>query len=193
MQDATTGPDATLVAGLRAAQPQAFDAVFAAFHGRVVGYLARMLGRRDLADDLAQEVFLRLASAGTRLEPATRLAPWLFTVAHHVLVSHLRAHRVRQQPAAELAAQPIGATSHGPFEALAAGHTQLRVERALAALPAAQREVVVLVALEGLSTAEVARATASTEVAIRQRLSRARAAIAAALVEHSPKGGPHDR
>ena len=77
--------------------------------------------------------------------------------------------------------------------AVAAGHTQLRVERALAALPAAQREVVVLVALEGLSTAEVARATASTEVAIRQRLSRARAAIAAALVEHSPKGGPHDR
>jgi RNA polymerase sigma-70 factor (ECF subfamily) len=173
-------PDQAWVDGLRRGDVRAFEEVYAAFHGRVVAYLARMLGQRDGADDLAQEVFVRLATAGPRLRPDTRLAPWLFTVARHVLISAARARRVRAQLAGELAHQ-VAPRPTTPFEAVAGSHAQLRLERALAALPPPQREVVVLVVLEGLATTDVATATGTSGENVRQRLARARAALASAL------------
>ena len=161
--------NARWVAGLRRGDLAAFDGVFAAFHGRVVGYLARMLGRRDLADDLAQEVFLRLASAGKQLRPDTQVRPWLFAVAHNVLVSHVRARNVRRQLAAELEREPHGRVA-SPFEALAHSHAQVQLERALATLPAAQREVVVLFAIEGMTPTDIATAIGATPETVRQRL-----------------------
>jgi RNA polymerase sigma-70 factor (ECF subfamily) len=139
-----------------------------------------MTGRRDLAEDLTQEVFLRLARSARSLRPDTRLRPWLFTVAHNVLVSHARAQQVTVALAAELAehAPPPGAT---PFEAMERSATQHRIERALDQLPGAYREVVLLVAIEGLSAIDAGAALGLTPETVRQRLSRARAMLTPAL------------
>ena len=56
------------VAGLRQGETAAFDAVFAAYRRRLFGYLVRMTRRRDVAEDLLQEVFLRLAQHALRLD-----------------------------------------------------------------------------------------------------------------------------
>jgi RNA polymerase sigma factor (sigma-70 family) len=178
-----TEPDAgerAWVDGLRAGKPDAFDAVFAAYRSRVFGYLARMTGRRDLAEDLTQDVFLRLARAARSLRPDTRLRGWLFTVAHNVLVSHARAAKVTAALASELAERggPDGPT---PFEAVAQSSTSLRVERALAGLPSTYREVILLVAIEGLPAADAGAALGLSPEAVRQRLSRARSMLAPAL------------
>jgi RNA polymerase sigma-70 factor (ECF subfamily) len=170
------------IAGLLRGEAAAFDAVFAAYRARVFGYLARMTGRRDLAEDLTQEVFLRLARAARRLRPDTRLRGWLFTVAHNVLVSNARAAKVTAALASELAERPT-ASSPTPFEAVADGATQLRVERALAKLPPAYREVILLVGIEGLPAADAGAALGLTPEAVRQRLSRARSMLAPALEE----------
>jgi RNA polymerase sigma-70 factor (ECF subfamily) len=146
----------------------------------VFGYLARMTGRRDLAEDLTQEVFLRLARSARGLRPDTRLRGWLFTVAHNVLVSHARAARATAALAHELADRPIAA-GPTPFEALADSATQHRVERALAALPASYREVILLVAIEGLAAADAGAALGLSAEAVRQRLSRARSMLSPAL------------
>ncbi len=174
--------------GLRRGDPASFDAVFAAYRGRVYGYLARMTGRRDLAEDLTQEVFLRLARAARGLRPDTRLRGWLFTVAHNVLVSHARAAKATAALATELAERPV-APGRTPYEALAASLTQLKVEHALAALPAGYREVVLLVGIEGLPAAEAGAALSLSAEAVRQRLSRARGILAQALAD---EGGRHD-
>jgi len=176
------------VDGLLRGDAAAFDAVFGAYRARVFGYLARMTGRRDLAEDLTQDVFLRLARAARGLRPDTRLRGWLFTVAHNVLVSHARAARVTAALASELAERPT-AGGPTPFEAVADSATQLRVERALARLPIASREVILLVAIEGLSAADAGAALGLTPEAVRQRLSRARALLAPAL---DPDSGPRD-
>lgn len=168
--------------GLRRGEPASFDAVFAAYRARVFGYLARMTARRDLAEDLTQEVFLRLARAARGLRPDTRLRGWLFTVAHNVLVSHARAAKATAALATELADRPTAAT-RTPFEALAASLTQLKVEHALGALPAGYREVVLLVAIEGLPAADVGAMLSLSADAVRQRLSRARALLAQALAD----------
>ncbi|MCB9560405.1 MAG: sigma-70 family RNA polymerase sigma factor [Kofleriaceae bacterium] len=185
---AEAGAEETWVDGLRHGQPASFDAVFAAYRGRVFGYLARMTGRRDLAEDLTQEVFLRLARAARGLRSDTRLRAWLFTVAHNVLVSHARAAKATATLAAELAERPIS-TGRTPYETLAATLTQLKVEAALAALPAGYREVVLLVAIEGMPAADVGAALSLTPAAVRQRLSRARGILSQALAE---EGGRHD-
>ena len=178
------------VDGLRRGDTASFDAVFAAYRGRVFGYLARMTGRRDFAEDLTQEVFLRLAGAARRLRPDTRLRGWLFAVAHNVLVSHARAAKATAALASELAERPPIAVGRTPYEALADSGTQLRVERALAALPPGYREVVLLVAIEGVPAADVGVALSLSVEAVRQRLSRARAILADALAD---EGGRHDR
>jgi len=66
-------PEADWVAGLRRGEPGAFDAVFAAYRRRIYGYLVRMTRRRDVAEDLLQETFLRLAQHAKRLAGDTKL------------------------------------------------------------------------------------------------------------------------
>ena len=164
----------------------AFDAVFAAYRRRLYGYLVRMTRRRDVAEDLLQEVFLRLAQHARRLEPDTRLGAWLFTVAHRLVVSWVRAQGVRAQLAGDLPVREPPAGDRSPLEALADSQAQLALERAFAALPAAHREVALLVGVEGLSPTEVAEILGLRADAVRQRLSRARAQLADALGEHAP-------
>ena len=70
-----------LVARLRAGDPDAFDAVHDGFNARLFNFLARLSRRRDVAEDLLEETWLRLVARAAHLQPDTRLGPWLFTVA----------------------------------------------------------------------------------------------------------------
>ena len=170
---------------LRRGEPAAFDRAFAAYRGRMYAYLVRMTRRRDVAEDLLQETFLRLAQHARRLAPDTRLRAWLFTVAHRLVISWARAQSVRAQLAGDLPGEPPS-EARSPLEAIADSQAQLALERAFAALPAAYREVALLVGVEGMQPAEVAVVLGHTPEAIRQRLSRARTQLAAALGEHAP-------
>jgi len=175
------------VEGLRRGDSAAFDAAFAAYRKRVYGYLVRMVRRRDVAEDLLQETFLRLAQHAKRLTADTRLGAWLFTVAHRLFVSWVRAQGVRAQLAGDL---PRRMDDRSPLEALADSQAQLALERAFAELAPAYREVALLVGVEGLSPTEVAQILGHTPEAVRQRLARARAQLAGALGDHAPTRAP---
>jgi RNA polymerase sigma-70 factor (ECF subfamily) len=179
-----TSPERAWVDGLRRGDDGAFDEVYETFRARIYGYLARVTGRRDLAEDLTQEVFLRLARRGRDLTPDTRLAAWLYTVAHHLVVSHARSAKLGSALASELAHAPEPRAS-GPFEALAAGRAQLAIERAMATMAPADREAIWLVAIERMTPAEAATVLDVRPDALRQRLARARARIEAAIAEPS--------
>jgi len=174
------------VDGLRRGDPAAFDAVFAAYRSRIYGYLLRMTRRHDVAEDLLQELFMRLAQHATKLAADTRLGAWLFTVAHRLMVSWSRAQAVRAQLAGDLLHVDSTATEQSPLEALAASQGQRALERALDALPPAYREVALLVANEGMQPSEVAAILGIRADAVRQRLSRARAQLAEALGDLAP-------
>ena len=172
--------------GLRRGEPAAFDAVFAAYRRRLYGYLVRMTRRRDVAEDLLQDSFLRLAQHARRLAPDTRLGAWLFTVAHRRVISWSRAQAVRSQLAGDFPARDAQADDRSPLSALVDSQAQLALERAFAELAPPYREVALLVGVEGLQPAEVAEILGLKPDAIRQRLARARAQLAAALGEHAP-------
>ncbi|MEJ7601939.1 MAG: RNA polymerase sigma factor [Kofleriaceae bacterium] len=174
------------VDGLRRGEPAAFDQVFASYRRRLYAYLVRMTRRRDVAEDLHQETFLRLAQTARRLAPDTRLRAWLFTVAHRLVISWARGQSVRAQLAGDLpAAEPVS-EARSPLEVIADSQTQLALERAFAALPAAYREVALLVGVEGMQPSEVAVILGQKPEAVRQRLARARTQLAAELGEHAP-------
>src|SRR5919108_1989140 len=93
-----------LVERLRRGDSSAFDDVYAAFNTRLFTFLVRLSRRRDVAEDLLEETWLRLVKHASRLRADTRLGPWLFTVARHLYVSFNRARVLEDSAAASLIA-----------------------------------------------------------------------------------------
>jgi RNA polymerase sigma-70 factor (ECF subfamily) len=175
-----------LVARLRAGDPEAFDVLYEAFHGRVYNFLARLSNSRDAAEDLSEETWLRLVTHAHRLQPDTRVAAWLFTVGRNLYASYCRSRVLEDAHVASLLGLwPGGCRQRTPLEAIEANEAQRQIARALASLPARYREALLLIAVEGLAPAEAAQVCGINAEAMRQRLSRARALLARRLAEEA--------
>lgn len=178
-----------LVRRLRGDDADAFDAVHAEFNGRLFNFLVRLSRRREVAEDLLEETWLRLVANARRLRPDTRLGPWLFTVARNLHVSYCRSRMLEDSQAAGLLSLwPFSTGRASPFDETAANELERRVERALAALSATSREVLLLIVVEGLEPSEAAAICGVGAEAVRQRLSRARAQLARALEQDAMVG-----
>jgi RNA polymerase sigma-70 factor (ECF subfamily) len=176
--------ECALVDGLRQGDTAAFDTVYEAYNRRLFTFLLRMSRRRDVAEDLLEETWLRVVKHAHRLRPDTRLGPWLFTIARRLCVSYYRSRVLEDSlMASSLALWPCAVQHSSPFEATAANELERRIERALASLAPAAREVLLLVGVAGLSHSDAADVCGVTPEALRQRLSRARTLLARALDE----------
>lgn len=139
------------MAAFCAGDERAFEALYARHAEPVHAFLRRMVGQRDLADDLLQTVFLSMVRSRGRYEPGTSVRSWLFTIAANAARDALRRARVRANEAVTLAADPA------VFEPALPDPAAARiVESALLALSPDQREAVVLHKIHGLSFEEVA-------------------------------------
>lgn len=168
-----------LVARLRSGDSDAFDAVHAAFNTRLFNFLARLSRRREVAEDLLEETWLRFVDRMPKLRPDTRLGPFLFTVARHLYVSYCRSRLIEDAQSSDMIGLwPLGTPRPSPFESTVANETGRRIEEALASLPAIYREALLLVAVEGMTPGEAAIVCGISPEAMRQRLSRARANVA---------------
>jgi RNA polymerase sigma factor (sigma-70 family) len=171
-----------LVARLRAGDTAAFDVVYDTFHRPLFSFLARLSRRRDVAEDLLEETWMRLIARAPALRADTRLGPWLFTVARNLHMSYRRSRLLEDSHASGLIGLwPFGSPRPSPFDTTAATETQRRLEAALGALPVVYREALLLVGVEGMRPAEAAHVCGITPEAMRQRLSRARALLARRL------------
>jgi RNA polymerase sigma factor (sigma-70 family) len=178
-----------LVGRLRTGDPDAFDVVHSAFNVRLFNFLGRLTNRRDVAEDLLEETWLRLVRHARRLSADTRLAPWLFTVARRLYVSYCRARLLEESHAGDLIGLwPSGSPGPSPLAAAEASEAQRRIATALGSLPAAYREVLLLIAVEGLQPSEAAEVCGVTAEAMRQRLSRARSLLARRLADGEGPG-----
>jgi RNA polymerase sigma-70 factor (ECF subfamily) len=170
--------DREVISLLRRREPRGFDLAYAAYAGRIRGFLLRLTRDRDLTDDLLQHTFLRLAEQGPELRPDSDLRAWLFTVARNAHVSHAR----RARPAGD----------DGMLEALSSPPADVEarlllgdVEGALSRLRPADREVLLLVGVEGFEHEKVAAMLGLGAAALRQRLARARSRLLVEL-ERAP-------
>jgi RNA polymerase sigma factor (sigma-70 family) len=183
-----------LVAALRRGEPVAFDAAYARWRAPLYGFLARLCGRRELAEDLLQETWMRLALHAPRLAPDTDLSAWLFTIARNLFRSHRRWNAV-DLLLREAVTRAISRSHEArtPFDFAAASQLERRLERALAALPLRYREPLLLTAVQQLTHAQAAQVLGLKPEALRQRLSRARGMLEAQLQDTPPLPEPrHD-
>ena len=86
-----------LLRGVRAGDAAAFDAVYAAYNARLFGFLARLTRRREVAEELLEETWVRFVRHADRLEPDTQIGAWLFTVARNLHVSYCRTRAVESR------------------------------------------------------------------------------------------------
>ena len=147
--------------------------LFERHHLAVFRFLLRVTGDRDLAKDLTQEVFLRVVRAASDYLDTGHALAWLFTIARNVVRDRHRelARRVTVVPLEHAA--HVGASEPAV--------STLELDRALATLQEADREVFLLRDTVGLSYQEIADLTSTSVAAVRSRLHRARRALADAL------------
>jgi RNA polymerase sigma-70 factor (ECF subfamily) len=175
--------DAELCAGLRRGDPIALDRVYARYRARIYGFVLRLAGDRHLADDLFQETWMKLARHATRLAEDTDLAAWLFTVARNGHRSYGRAETRNAARLERLSLVEGASAASRPDVQVDMAERMGTLERALLALSTSDREVLLLVGVEGLSQDQVAAILGIQHAAVRQRLSRARARLADKLEE----------
>ena len=169
----------------RAGDPQAF-AVLVERHERMVLRTAlRLLGHMDLAQDAAQDAFLRLHRHIGRFDESRELGPWLYRVVVNVCRDVARRGRgarlVALEDAATLASPDEGARVRE--DAITRDEQRRLVQAALLTLPAREREAIVLRDIEGLATDEVARILGSSAGTVRSQVSTARLKIKRYIIE----------
>src|SRR5918993_801981 len=97
LQSVDRATELALVRRLRAGEEAAFDAIYAAFNARLFGFLVRLTRRREVAQELLEETWLRVVRHADRLQPDTQMGPWLFTVARNLHVSYCRRRAVESE------------------------------------------------------------------------------------------------
>lgn len=152
--------------------------------GRVVGFAQRTLGNRSDAEDVAQDVFLRVWSAAPRwkLESA-RFTTWLYRVAMNVCLDRIAKKR---EALADETPELIDAESE-PSRALYASEVARHVTAALATLPDAQRIAVTLCHYQGLRNRDAAEVMDVSVEALESLLARGRRAMRAQLFDVAPE------
>jgi RNA polymerase sigma-70 factor (ECF subfamily) len=171
-----------LVGRLRRGEPAAFDEVYAVYRARLYSFLRRLTGRRELAEDLSQETWLRLADRAVDLREDTVLSAWLFTVARNLAASYWRSRWLDGPLTSSIDDLDLpGDPTVSPERLAEASDDRRALEASLAALAATDREVLLLIGAEGLSPAEAAALCGLKPGTLRKRLERARSRLAEAL------------
>lgn len=177
----TTAAETRLVArAVKRAQEgdrEAFGFLYARYADNIHGYVRSIVHDHHEAEDVTQHVFAKLMDViGKYQEREVPFFAWMLRVARNVAVDHIRQQRL--VPVEEVRATDAS-SSHGHLSGIGQGHD---LREALAMLPEAQREVLVLRHVVGLSPTEIADRTGKTEGSIHGLHHRGRRALKAELI-----------
>lgn len=148
--------DEELMRAFVAGDAPAFDALLERYRGRVYGAIRGIVRDDATAEDVFQEVFLKVIRSGETFDKGRPFAPWLFTVAYNVSMDALR--RAAKAPAADASDRLAAPVAGNPERRLMDRERREAVLRAIEELPEPQRRVVILRAFSEMSFAEIAEA-----------------------------------
>jgi RNA polymerase sigma-70 factor (ECF subfamily) len=169
-----------LVARARQGDLSAFEEIVRRHQRRVYGVALRIVRSHAVADDVAQEAFLKAWQGLDRFELGRPFAPWICRIAANLAVNHVRSPLAREDPLPEGHGE-TRASGGNPLNSLLDTEARTLLEKALASLPPEQRAVFVLRTAEEMSYREIAEALDLSEGTVMSRLFRARKKLAQAL------------
>lgn len=181
-----TQPDFALVERCRLNDEAAFNEVVARYKNKVFNYLVRMMGSSDDAEDLTQEVFLRLYTSIDSFRGQSSLNTWLFRIANNLCIDQFRRQKKHRAVAYSLddAAYGNGVEDEGghdvsdstyePHRLLERQELGQQIQQALEALPEKLRATLILHDIEGLPYEEIAQVVNCPLGTVKSRLFNAR-------------------
>lgn len=172
-----------LLAKARGGNLFAFEEIVRRYQRRVYGVALRVVRRHDVADDVAQETFLRAHQALQSFDLERPFGPWICRIAANLAVNHVRSPRAREEGLPEGHAE-TPAAAQSPLEGVLDQEARAVLDRALATLPSEQRAVFVLRVYEEQSYKEIAEALGLSPGTVMSRLSRAREKLREALLPY---------
>src|SRR5438270_9187707 len=160
---------------------------------RLVRYLLYLTGRRDYAEDLAQETWVRVLQRGSQYNGLQGFDPWLFAIARNLAIDYLRKKLIAVQTVSlpndrdEMLLLPSSGPS--PFEAAARSEDAMRLAGQLQILSPLYREALLLRFQEELSLAEIAQVVGAPVTTVTSRIYRGLAALRSAFEEGGDSPG----
>lgn len=185
---AETVDDAQLMARFCQGDAGAFETLYRRHKDPLYRYLQRLSYDQDSVDDVFQDAWGKIIGARDRYRPTAKFRTFLFRVARNCFIDYLRRNNRHRQAA--LFDEPLPpSTEPGPDEETERLRMRERLERALADLPAAQRDAYLLHEEGGLSIEQIAEVTGSNREAAKSRLRYAIAKLRTALADSDPVPG----
>lgn len=177
--------DGALMLRVREGDGDAFTALVRRHQDRVVSLATRYLADASEAEDLAQEVFLRVHRARETYEPSAKFTTWLHRITVNACLNQLRGRKARgavsgrlpEDPEGDGPAEPEDPNSADPGDAVLRGELASVVRRAVDELPERQRTAILLEKYQGLSYEETAAAMEMSLPAVKSLLTRARVSL----------------
>lgn len=194
-------PDVRLMLRVRDDDAGAFEELVRRYQARLVRLFHHIGPSAEVAEDLTQEVFLRIYRSRAKYEPGAKFSTWLFTIAGNVARNAARSHGRRREVSEVdtkrsvddsapnlLAGIALDASSLMPARVVEGEERALMVRKAVASLGERQRMALMLSRFENLSYVEIADAMGLTSKAVKSLLSRARVNLKEALADYIEPG-----
>lgn len=173
--------DDELLARFRAGEADAFGVLLQRYQRPVYNFLLRSVNHHEIAQDLAQEVFVRAIEHVADFQSKSKFSTWLYSVARNITIDHHRRMRhrrhlsldqSRERDSGEPAplVERVAADEPGVDQRSAAGDLQSRIAAAVERLPDEQREVFLLRQLQGMPFGEIASVVGVPENTVKSRM-----------------------
>lgn len=188
-REAANRHDIELMARIGNGDASAFEELVRIHQHAVVGTVAKMLGNPAEAEDIAQQVFLRVWKSAHRYEPQARFTTWLFTIARNLVFNEVR--RRQRKPTVSVEEREenshhVVEDRHGssPGEDLLQSELEAAVDRAIESLPEKQRLAVILRRYEEMPYEEIGEVLSMSVPAVKSLLFRARTQLRDSLKKY---------
>jgi len=160
---------------------QAFDTLYVHYRGPLFRYFLRQCGSHALAEELYQELWMKVINSRDRYEHSARFATWLYHIAHNLLVDHFR--KLHPESGDLDPDEAEAGPDSDPAEQYSSQEKISRFLGLLQSLPDAQREVFLLKEEGGLSLEEIAKVTRTSFETVKSRLRYAVNKLLEAVIE----------
>lgn len=173
-------PDEELMLAYRDGNAGAFDTLYLRHRAALFRFVLRGVKGRAVAEELYQEIWIRVIEARHRYAPTAKFTTWLYTIAHNRLVDHWRRKELALAEPEEAEAVPASRAAD-PARVAEGRESMQRFAQALENLPRAQREAFLLHEEAGMTALEIAAVTGSEPEAVKSRLRYAMQKLKAAV------------
>jgi RNA polymerase sigma-70 factor (ECF subfamily) len=194
-------PDAALMLRVKGGDMEAFEALVEKYKRPIINMMFRMIRDLDEAEDLAQNVFLRVYQSADRYQASAKFSTWIFTIARHLCLNEIRRRARHPEDSLESsqsdnddqpAKQFQDSRTFSPPQAFLHGELERKIQQAVAELPEKQRLAITLCQEQELSYDEIAQVLECSLSATKSLIHRGRETLKQKLKPYLQSGAWED-